>query len=131
MTMINKKELESLVKMEMDEEAKNTFLSMVREEQLLAIMGMQAYIRSDLANVKKKQMDFENELRGYRRIREKREDEHDSEIMNTTQKIIKAITEAKASEFNFWLWFRDKVLPGIISLIMLGILYLVFGGKLP
>jgi hypothetical protein len=128
---INKKELESLVKMEMDEEAKRTFLAMVREEQLLAIMGMQAYIRSDLANVKKKQMDFEQELRQYRMQRERREDEHDHEIMNTTQKIVKALQEAKANEFNAGIWFRDKVLPGIISLITLGILYLVFGGKLP
>jgi hypothetical protein len=128
---LNKKELENLVAMEMDEEAKITFLSMVREEQLLAIMGMQAYIRSDLANVKKKQFDFENELRQYRIQRERREDKENNDVMNTTQKIVKAISEAKASEFNFWLWFRDKVLPGIISLITLGILYLVFGGKLP
>jgi hypothetical protein len=129
--MMNRHDLESLVEMEMDDEAKKAFLAMVREEQLLAIMGMQAFIRSDLANVKKRQIEFENELRQYRMQRERREDTHDSEVMNTTQKIVTAIANAKAQEFNFWLWFRDKVLPGIISLITLGILYLVFGGKLP
>ena len=129
--MLNRKELNDLVEMEMDGDAKKAFLGMLREEQLLAILGMQAFIRSELANVKRKQIEFENDLRQYRLQRERRENEHDDNVMNTTQKIVKALQEAKAMEFNFWIWFRDKVLPGIISLIVLGILYLIFGGQLP
>ena len=128
---------------QMDPEAKKAFLAMPREEQLLTILGMQSFIRSELANVKKDVIDvrsdlteFKKESRAYRVQREKQEKkmlgslEGDDEL-STTQKIVREVAKAFSQRFDFWIWFRDKVLPGIVSLIALAILYLTFGGKLP
>lgn len=41
------------------------------------------------------------------------------------------IKAALAARFDTWAWFRDKVLPGIITFIVMGILYLVFRGSMP
>jgi len=116
---------------QLDDEQKNIFKAMPREDQLLSILSIELSNSNRLANVEKKQITMETDIQNYRIKREKREDSGDNEIMNTTQKILKALAQSKANEFNVWLWFRDKVLPGIVSLITLGVLYLVFGGKLP
>ena len=136
--MIDKKDL---FVSDIDENIKNVFLTMTREDQLLAIMNMQSWIRAELAVMKKSQIgydqelrDFKKELREVRQMRERKEHERElsgDELLSTTQKIFKAIASAKAQEFNFWMWFRDKVLPAVATAITLGILYLIFGGKLP
>jgi len=113
---------EMLGAVQADKEARQVFLSMPREEQLLAILGMIAFLSSQIAGLQKDAID-------YRHKREEIEDGHSQEVMNTTQKIVKAISEAKASEFNFWLWFRDKVLPAVATAITLAVLYLAFGGR--
>lgn len=46
-------------------------------------------------------------------------------VQDTTDKI----KTYMASRFDAWVWFRDKVLPNIITLIVLAILYLTFGMK--
>ena len=128
---------------QMDEDAKKVFLSMPREEQLLAILGMQAWIRSELTSVKKAEIElrqdfheFKKESVAYRTRRERKEKnvfgdlEGDDEV-STTAKIAREVAKAFSQRFDFWVWFRDKVLPGLISLITIGILYLVFGGRIP
>jgi hypothetical protein len=128
---------------QMDDDAKRVFLAMSREEQLLAILGMQSFVRSEVATVKKDIIDvrqdlneFKKETRSYRVHRERQEkkmfggEEGDDE-MSTTQKIAKEIAKALSQRFDFWIWFRDKVMPAVVTAITLGILYLVFGGKLP
>ncbi len=116
---------------QMDPDARKVFIAMEREEQLLAILGMQAWIRSELVVIKKDVIstksdldEFKKESRRYRVRREKREGTaEDDDTMTTTQKI--------ASQFNKpWIWFRDKVLPQIVSMIVIAILILTFGGKL-
>ena len=113
------------------EDQKVAFLSMRQEEQLAALFGMLAYIRSDLANVKKEQIgfgqdldSFKRELRDVRITREKKEQERQQ---NTDQKIDAALSK----RFDFWVYLRDRVLPGIITLILLAVLYLTFGGQMP
>jgi hypothetical protein len=127
---------------QMDENAKKVFLSMPREEQLLAILGINAWTRSELAIVKKDVVNIQEgleetrrDLISYRFKRERQERESreyaDDEVIGVTEKIVKEVGKAFAQRFDFWVWFRDRVLPTIIGVITLGILYLVFGGKLP
>ncbi len=123
----------------MDDTAKKAFLAMSREEQLLAILGMQSYIRSELVIVKKDQIEFgqdlqafKKELREVRRAREVKEKARDDgDEVNTTQKIIKTFAEEMSKRFDLFVWFRDKVLPTVVTIITLALLYFVFGGKIP
>ena len=114
----------------MDEDAKEMFLDMTREEQLTVLLSMAASNSNRLALVERRQIDFEADYKSYRRERERKENDGDDE-MTTTQKIVKMIEEERAKQFNYAMWFRDRVLPQVISLITLAILYLTFGGKLP
>ena len=127
---------------QMDENAKKMFLSMPMEEQLLAILGINAWTRAELAVVKKDVVEIQEgleetrrDLVSYRIKRERQEREsrehNDDETITTTQKILKEVAKAFAQRFDVWVWFRDRVLPTIIGVIVLGILYLVFGGTLP
>ena len=125
----------------MDPDAKKVFMAMPREEQLLAILGMQSFIRSEVANLEKDVINLRSEVteskkesREYRIRREKKEksllgDLEGDEKMSTTQKIVREISKEFSKRFDFWTWFIDKVLPAVVTAIALGILYLVFGGK--
>lgn len=116
----------------LDSEQRATYSAMSLENQLLVIFSLEMSNSNRLAIVEKRQADFTEDVQEYRLKREKREVGHSEEdVMNTTQKIIKAIAEAEAKRFDFWMWFRDRVLPQIITLITLAVLYLTFGGKLP
>jgi hypothetical protein len=127
---------------QMDENAKKVFLSMPREEQLLAILGINAWTRSELAVVKKDVVSIQADLEETRRDlvsyrikrerqeRESREYDDDATITNT-QKIAKEVAKALAQRFDFWTWFRDRVLPTVVTIITLAILYFVFGGRIP
>jgi len=128
---ISKKDLDELLEVDFDEDAKDSFLKMTREEQLMAILGIQAYTRSKLASLEKRQIDFEKDVHNYRGTRERKQNLHNGDMQDNTEKIAKQIKEAFAQRFDFWVWFRDRVLPTVIGVVTLGILYLVFGGKLP
>ena len=132
-----------LESIQMDEDAKKVFMAMPREEQLAAILGIQAWTRSELVNIKKEQIqlrqDFnesKKESLQYRIRREKQEKrllgglEGDDE-MSTTQKIVREIKKEFSNRFDFWIWFRDKVLPSVAVAIVLGLLYLLFGKPVP
>ncbi len=120
-----------LSEVKIDREGRAVFLAIPREEQLLAILGIIAYISNRLSNLEKGHINFEKELRDYRKEREDKESKYDSEIMNITQKIANEIRKAFESKFDYGVYFRDKILPPILVLIITGILYFVFGGKLP
>lgn len=70
---ISKKDLDALINIDMSDEARQAFLHMPREEQLLAILGMDAYLRAKLALLEKKITEFEADIQEYRRTREKKE----------------------------------------------------------
>lgn len=140
---------------EMDETAKQVFMAMSREDQLFAILGMVSFLRNELAVVKKGQIGTQDEVKKlredqnhYRQVRERREkllqDQingifnragsmtmpgriEDADEEDTTEKVAAEVAKIFASRFDFWIWFRDKVLPTIILTIILGLLYLVFG----
>ena len=116
---------------DLTEDQKATFLSMRQEEQLAALFGMLAYIRSDLANVKKEQIGFGQDLNSFKRelrdVRVTREKMEQERQQNTDQKIDAALSK----RFDFWVYLRDRILPSVITLILLAVLYLTFGGQAP
>lgn len=105
-------------------EARQVFLAMTREDQLLAILGMIAFNSSQIASMQK-------DLLTYRHDREEKEKGRDDHLYDTGTRIAQGIKDELAKQFNFWVWFRDKVLPGIVALVTLALLYFVFGGKIP
>jgi hypothetical protein len=115
----------------LDDDAKAAFLGMPREEQLAVLLSMEGSNSNRLAVVERWQINFERENRMYREKRERRESGDDDEMMDITQKILKAIEDAESKKFNFFSWFRDRVLPQVITLITLAILYLTFRGGPP
>lgn len=108
---------------------KKVFLRLPRDEQIQMLFDMVEYVRSELANDKKQHIDFsgdlkyvKGELQGLGRRKE---------TLTTSQKF-SALMDKRLMA---WIWFRDKVLSGtlqyVFTIIVVGMLYLVFGGKLP
>lgn len=126
---ITKRDLEKARDL-MDYEAKDFFLGASREDQLTILLSMEYSNSNRLAVLERRQIEFENDMREYRKQRERREND-DEDLLGTTQKILRAIAEAESKKFDYAVWFRDRVLPQVITLITLAILYLTFGGKLP
>lgn len=126
---ITKSDLDKIMR-NLDDDARASFLSMPREDQLLIILSMEGSNSNRIANVERWQIDFERESRVYRKQREKREGSEEDFLTNT-QKMAKIVAQEFAKRFDFWTWARDRILPPILIAICLGILYLVFGGNLP
>ncbi len=51
--------------------------------------------------------------------------------VDTSQNIQSKIQEAESRRFDWLAWFRDRVLPNVVTLIILAVLYMTFGGKVP
>jgi hypothetical protein len=129
---MNKAELDDILSLNhLSEDARRAFLAKTREEQLLAILGMEAYLRGEIASMKRRQIDFESDLREYRKKRENKEGIKGNDAVDTTQKIANAIRDALGQRFDWGVYFRDKILPPILVIIATGILYIVFGGGVP
>jgi len=138
---------EMLDTVQADKDARKVFLAMPREEQLLAILGMITYTNSLLANLQKEQIDqrrdiedFKEELRHSRNERQQMEKDlaeklgvdikftrPDGDSMSTTEKVMAVI----AKRFDFWRPVLQNSLSVIINIIVLALLYMAFGGKVP
>lgn len=127
---ISQKDLEKALE-NLEEGAKASFLGMPGEDQLLVVLSMEGSNSNRLAIVEKWQIEFEREARRYRAQRENKENGREDEIMSITQKMAKVVAQEFAKRFDFWSWFRDRILPPIFIAFILGLLYLVFGGNLP
>ena len=128
--LISKNDIDRLLS-DMDNGAKEAFALLPREDQLMVIFGMEMSNSNRLAIVERRQIDFERDARDYREKRENRENSHNTDVLTTTSKIAEEIRKAFAQRFDVGVYFRDKILPTILTAIALGILYLVFGGQLP
>jgi Trk K+ transport system NAD-binding subunit len=131
---ITKKDINRALEGGMEEDAKQSFLDMSREDQMIVILSMEGSNSNRLAIVEKRQIEFEQDIKTYRRQREIREDNGSEETMNTTQKILAAIAEAEAKKFNWSAWFRDRVLPSFVTVAIsafIVVLGLFLSGKLP
>lgn len=114
----------------MDNGAKEAFIAMPRENQLLVLLSIEMSNSNRLAKVEKKQIDMETDVKVYRIEREReekrREGDSDDHLLNTTQKMLKILAQEKAKEFNWGIYFRDRVLPNILSPAIIILLYLIF-----
>lgn len=97
-----------------DQEAAS-FDDMQTKDQTRALFNMMRYVRAELANLRRDLIDFQGDLRAYRRQREQDE-------QNTTAKIKRVLGE----RFDFWVWFRDKVMPNFVWFILMALMYLAF-----
>lgn len=109
---------------------KMSFLRMSDQEKMAALYDMISFIRNDVASVKKNDIElrndfdvFQRETRSVRRAREEKEEREET----TIDKIEKVLSK----RFDAWVYFRDRILPTILTLIITAILYVVFGGKVP
>lgn len=99
------------------EDQKKVFLAMQSSEQMGMIFEMIAYVRSEITNMKKEQIE-------YRKTRERKEDSQTS-----TQDKINAFF---LKRFAFWIDLASRVLSNVITAIILALLGLAFGViKLP
>ena len=114
--------------------SKKVFLTgLTSEEQLGTIWDMCQSIRSEQASDRKERIDTRNEMtylkgevdgiahrNGGKQI-----------TLTTSQKIDVAITKRSV----VWVWYRDRVLAptlaAVHTLVIMAILYLAFGGKIP
>jgi len=97
-------------------------LSLSREEQIGTLFDMLLQHKSDTANEQRARIEISNEIqfiKGELKGVARRKDR----TFTTTDKIKNMF----ASRFDTWGWFRDRVLPGLIQLFIVGLLYLVFG----
>ncbi len=130
---ITKQELEK-IKNDLDYDAKEYFLAMSREDQLLVVLSMEGSNSNRLAVVERWQIEFERKNNLYRSQREAKENQADTDedgVMSITQKMAKVFAKEMSKRFDVWTWARDRILPPIAIAFILGLLYLVFGGKLP
>jgi hypothetical protein len=93
------------------------FSRMQSNEQIMALFDMLRYVRAEIASTKRAVLDMQDDLTTYRRMREQRETP-----LNTEGKIQAALD----SRFNFGIYLRDKVVPGILQLALIALLYLIF-----
>jgi hypothetical protein len=94
---------------------RNIFRHMQATDQIMALFDMARYVRSEIAGMRKDLINFTDDVKAYRNSREQSEE-------GTTQKIERILS----TKFDFGVWFRDKVLPSVITTIVIALLFLVF-----
>jgi hypothetical protein len=94
---------------------RNVFKRMEANDQIMALFDMTRYVRNEIAGMRKDVIGLTEDIRAYRFKREASEE-------NTTAKIERVL----GSKFDFGVWFRDKVLPSVITTIVIALLFLVF-----
>lgn len=121
MVKINFQEI--LNALEMDPATKKAYLAMQRDEQLLIILGMESWLRSEMVQIKKDIIDIKRNSKQPSGSRYREEDE----TMTTSEKIMNVLTK----RFDFWLSILRGALQQVLTIIFLAILYVAFGGKVP
>jgi hypothetical protein len=111
---------EMLALVRADREARQVFLGMPREDQLLSILGMISYINSQIAKMQKEAIE-------YRHIREARDGTRDQHLQDTGEMIAIGIRKALDERNQRSNKIIDSVITNLINIILIGILFLVFG----
>lgn len=94
---------------------RDVFKRMESQEQIMALFDMTRYVRSEIASIKRLLIDLQTDITNYRNKREESE-------QGTTEKIERAL----GKRFDFWAYFRDKIIPPILTMIVIALLYLAF-----
>lgn len=120
-----------------DREARRVFLAMPREEQILALLGVTAYLSNEFANLSRHVVNLEKELMERANKRQKQE-EHLVKILEETDPNIKALTkEEKQDTVQKIIALATRpakvgnLLDKISSLIVIVIFILIIMDKLP
>lgn len=93
----------------------NNFRKLTMENQIISLFFTMRYVRNEIAVIHKELIEFTEDSKLYRTKREIAEED-------TTEKIQRIL----GAKFNFGIWFRDKVLPSVITTIVIALLFLVF-----
>jgi len=94
---------------------RDVFKRMEHQDQSMALFDMMRSVRGEIAATKRAILDMQEDVTKYRRVREIKES-------NTEQKIESIL----AKRFDFWAYFRDKIIPPILTMIIIALLYLAF-----
>ena len=94
---------------------RDVFRRMQTNDQVMALFDMTRYVRGEIAGMRKDLINFTMDIQNYRVKREANEED-------TTAKIERVL----GSKFDFGVWFRDKVLPSVITTIVIALLFLAF-----
>lgn len=122
---ITKRDIEKALE-NLDDDLRQDFVSMSEQERDTVLLSLSGSNSNRLAKVEKWQIDYERNALSYRAQRERKENRNGDDELTTTQKILKAIRDNEASKFDWWVWFRDRVLPVIVTvglLVLLGLMY--------
>lgn len=117
---LTKEDIKELLEaVQADREARQVFLSMPREDQLLSILGMIAYVNSQIASIQRDNID-------YRHSRETREKDRNQSLQDTGEMIAIGIRKALDERSQRWTKILDNITTSVLTVVILGILYLVF-----
>lgn len=97
------------------DQTQKLFKSLPAPDQIGALYEMLRYIRGEVAIIKRDQIDIREDLRSLTT-------KSTNEAQTTTDKIKRIIGE----RFDLMVYFRDKVLPPVITAIILVLLILAF-----
>jgi hypothetical protein len=118
---------EMLSMVQADREARQVFLAMPREDQLLSILGMIAYLNSQIAKMQKDNLSYRQTRESNENTRNARNDK----LMDTGEMIAMGIRKALDERSGRWNKIADSVITNLINIILIGILILVFGNLKP
>lgn len=101
--------------LDLNDTERDVFRHMDTKDQVMALFDMTRYVRGEIAGMRRDLINFTNDIREYRNKREAEEE-------GTTQKIERVL----GKRFDFWLYFRDKIFPPVVTTIIIALLYLAF-----
>jgi len=124
-------EQEILRLIETSRDAKKVFFAMEVDAQIEALYTMILFLRSQQATGQKEHVEMQRDIRSILRELGGIGRRNQDRTLTTSQKINLALEKRGMA----WVWFRDKVLPNLVTwfliIVLTGILYTSFGGKLP
>lgn len=100
---------------EFPDNERQRFKSLSLSQQVMELFDSLRANRGEIAKLMRVIIDYQEDQFHYRTIREQKE-------MSTEQKIETMLNK----RFDFWTYFRDKVLPSVLTFITMGLLYVVF-----
>lgn len=105
---------------QMDPAAKKVFLAMSREEQMLAILGMLSWNRTETAKLQKDVIEIKGDVQSMKRSQGASE-----RSLTTSQKIQDAFND----RFGFWIPVLQQIVTVVIQAVVLYLLFATFGGS--
>lgn len=102
-----------------DPVAKKAFLAMTRDEQMLAILGMLTWSRSETAIIKKDVISIKSDMDTIKRGR------GSEKVLSTSEKIQAELQK----RFGFWTPILQQIVAVVFQAIVLYLLFSTFGGN--